>query len=133
MEYWGYEDGDAVRRVEDCAQDEIVERLKKTIPLRGSALPSIGLQIALVYYESGIMPPLGVSLLNEINEALGLPNYHHHFSSMVTGAVGIFLLPDNNWCMKSLSCYLRCINIHSLCAAETAIAFFELGCYGLSI
>lgn len=105
-EYWSYENAEALRRVKAYAQDEIVQRLKDPIPLRGGSLPSTGLQIALVLYETGIVPPLGMSLLNEMNEALGLPNYHHHYCSTMYGAVGIFELPDDNWGILSPSCYL---------------------------
>lgn len=112
VEYWNYEDDSPVRLAKIYAQDQIAQHLKRPIPLRGGKVPSTGFQIAMVVHRDQIMPPLGMSLLNEMSEALGLPNYHRHYSSALTGALGIFLLPDNNWGMASPSCYLCCVDLH---------------------
>lgn len=116
VEYWNYEDGDPVRQVKEYEQDDIARHLKRPIPMRESKLPSTGFQIAVVAYGTGFLPPLGISVVNEMHEALGLPNCHHLHSSTFFGAVGIFSLPDNNWGIMGLSGNLPYVNLRSICA-----------------
>ncbi|KAL4757464.1 uncharacterized protein BDW70DRAFT_153304 [Aspergillus foveolatus] len=105
FEYWSW-NGDSnttskpsqvVRRVDEYKQDQIVQRLHEPIPLHERRLPTSGFQLAVVPCSQQAIPQLGSATLGAINEALGLPNHHHHYSSVRSGAIGLFQMPDEGW------------------------------------
>ncbi|KAL4734450.1 hypothetical protein BDV11DRAFT_198180 [Aspergillus similis] len=91
------EPSQVVRRVGEYNQDQIVQRLHEPIPLHESRLPTSGFQLAVVPCSQQALPQLGSAALDAINEALGLPNHHHHYSSVRSGAIGLFQMPDESW------------------------------------
>ncbi|KAL5333801.1 hypothetical protein BJX70DRAFT_45556 [Aspergillus crustosus] len=102
MECWKYnkEAGTTThvaRKTESFKQDQIVARLQQPVPLHEGIPPSSGFQIAIVPCSFQSLPRLGISGLDALNEALGLPDHNHHYSSVRSGAIGMFLLPDNTW------------------------------------
>ncbi|KAL4981324.1 hypothetical protein BDW68DRAFT_193020 [Aspergillus falconensis] len=72
-----------VRRVGHYKQDQIIERLQEPMPLHEGHLPTSGFQL--------VVPS---ATLDAINEALGLSNHYHHYSSVLSGAIGMFQMPD---------------------------------------
>ncbi|KAL4792685.1 hypothetical protein BDV19DRAFT_368253 [Aspergillus venezuelensis] len=102
MEYWNYEprstsdSAQVLRHFDSYKQDEIIDRLAAPVPLIKGRLPSSGFQIAIVPCSFQSLPKIGIQLLDALNEALGLPNHNHHYSSLRSGAVGMFVLPDDS-------------------------------------
>ncbi|KAL4947305.1 hypothetical protein BDW69DRAFT_199759 [Aspergillus filifer] len=105
MEYWSYDwastsdssPTSVIRRFDSYKQDQIIDRLEAPIPRIEGRLPSSGFQIAIVPCSFQSLPKLGIPLLDALNEALGIPNHNHHYSSLRSGAVGMFMLPDDSW------------------------------------
>ncbi|KAL4875860.1 hypothetical protein BJY04DRAFT_200953 [Aspergillus karnatakaensis] len=86
-----------IRNNQVYKQDQIAERLREPIPLHNGIHPSSGFQVAILPCSNQSLPMLGIPTLDAINEALGLPNHNHHYASVRSGAVGMFVLPDNSW------------------------------------
>lgn len=104
IECWGYENGTTsasprtvVHRYDEYSQDQILRRLQEPIPLRDGNQPSLGFQMVAVSLKRRHLPQLGEPVLQALNEALGLPHSHHHYSSWAFGAIGLFQLPDDSW------------------------------------
>lgn len=105
IECWGYQNGTTsasprtvVHRYDEYSQDQIFRRLQEPIPLRDGNQPSMGFQMVAVSLKRRHLPQLGEPVLQALNEALGLPHSHHHYSSWAFGAIGLFQLPDDSWC-----------------------------------
>lgn len=108
IECWSYQDGTSssssssprtvVHRYNEYRQDQIFQRLQEPIPLRDGNQPSLGFQMVAVSLNTRHLPQLGEPVLQALNEAVGLPHSHHHYSSWLFGAVGLFQLPDGSWC-----------------------------------
>ncbi|KAL4915412.1 hypothetical protein BDW62DRAFT_212753 [Aspergillus aurantiobrunneus] len=71
-----------VRNFDRYRQDQILQRLKEAIPEIDGHLPSSGFRIAVVPCSFQSLPWLAVRVLDALNEALGLPNHNHHYSSL---------------------------------------------------
>ena len=104
MECWKYDSTSTsdptpavLRHFESYKQDEIIEQLAAPVPLIEDRLPTSGFQIAIVPCSFQSLPKVGIPLLDALNEKLGLPNHNHHYSSLRSGAVGMFVLPDDSW------------------------------------
>ncbi|KAL4783757.1 hypothetical protein BJX76DRAFT_357661 [Aspergillus varians] len=107
IEYWSYDNAretgtpattpHVVRRFDSYDQDQIIARLNEPVPVHQGQPPSSGFQIAVLPCGDNLLPPLGTPGLDELNQVLGIPNHHHHYSSVRSGAMGMFRLPDNAW------------------------------------
>lgn len=121
IECWSYQNGTTsaspptvVRRYDEYRQDQIFRRLQEPIPLCDGNKPSLGFQMVVVSLNTRHLPQLGDPALEALNEALGLPHSHHHYSSWSFGAVGMFQLPDGSWCTSFPVPLDICVNCNSV-------------------
>ncbi|KAL2810541.1 hypothetical protein BJX63DRAFT_423005 [Aspergillus granulosus] len=85
------------RRFQQHNQTEIAEYLIKPIPQFESKQPTGGFQITVVPCNFQLLPQLGIPTLDAINAVLGLPGHSHHYASVSSGAIGMFVLEDKSW------------------------------------
>ncbi|KAL4974584.1 hypothetical protein BDW66DRAFT_161147 [Aspergillus desertorum] len=123
IEYWSWS-GDptssskpsqVVRHVGQYKQDQIIQRLHEPTPLHQGRLPTSGFQLAVVPCSQQSLPQLGSATLDAMNEVLGLPNHHHHYSSVRSGAIGLFKMPDESWRAFFLNIHYNIIGEFEMC------------------
>ncbi|KAL4904039.1 hypothetical protein BDW74DRAFT_155046 [Aspergillus multicolor] len=104
MEQWSWHDdasqghtANSAHRLDFYRQDQIVQRLYEPTPMHGGRPPTSGFQLAIVPCSFQSLPCVGIELLDAMNQALGLPNHHHDYASVRSGAIGIFQMPGGSW------------------------------------